>query len=74
MAVASADVIGKNVTLPLAVHIKGKVTKAGGVGLSGSEVYPVGNGCSSRNYAYRSAAGKYTVAVSPGTYTHNYSD
>ncbi len=70
VAVSSADVTGKNVTLPLAVHIKGKVTKAGGVGLSRIAVLVNFSSNGIYNYAYSAADGTYSVAVAPGgTYT-----
>jgi hypothetical protein len=68
VAVSSADVTGKNVTLPTAVHITGKVTKAGGGGgLKDIEIDAESSGYS--NYAMTAADGTYAVAVAPGTYT-----
>jgi phage baseplate assembly protein gpV len=69
VAVASADVTGKNVTLPLAVHIKGKVTKSGGTGLGDIEVYVADNFNTYETWTWTAADGTYSLTTAPGTYT-----
>jgi len=64
--VATSDVTGKNITLPTAVHISGKVTNAGSTGLAGIEV----DAClttASCTYAGTASDGTYSVAVAPTT-------
>lgn len=70
--VASADVVGKNVTLPTAVHIKGKVTKSGGAGLQGIMVYA--DSAAYGNYAFTASDGTYSISVAPGSYTLSFDD
>jgi len=71
VTVGSADVTGKNLTLPLAIHIKGKVT-GGGVGLEGIQAYASGNGAS--NWVDTDASGNYSIALPPGSYTLYFSN
>ena len=63
VTVSSADVTGKNVTLPKAVHIKGKVTKSGGAGLSGISVLATGPAGAYQTYSYTAADGTYSVRL-----------
>jgi hypothetical protein len=72
VAVASSDVTGKDVTLPLALHIKGKVTKSGGGALS--DIFVSANSAGSGSYAYTDTSGNYSVAVAPGSYTLSFQD
>ena len=74
VTVAAADVSGKNLTLPPAVHIKGKVMKSGGVGLPNIEVDAHGLDVEDSGYAYTSASGDFSVAVNPGTYILSFYD
>ena len=66
VTVASTDVTGINVTLPKALHIKGKLTGPGGVGASG--VYLSANGTDGNFIAQTGVTGTYSIAVSPGIY------
>ena len=70
--VGSTDVTGINVTLPKAVHIKGKVTGAGGVALENIDVSASGN--NSGNSTTTAADGTYTIAVNADTYVVQFSD
>jgi hypothetical protein len=75
VAVGSVDVTGKNVTLPLAIHISGTVTAAGVGGLEYIDIEASATG-SNYYYGYTStdSDGNYSVTVAPGAYTLRFTD
>ena len=72
--VTSSNASGIDITLPLAVHIKGKVTNAGGAGLldiTVSVYFPDAISCGSTSTL---ADGTYSFPVAPGSYLIKFSD
>ena len=69
VAVTSSGLTGKNVTIPLAVHVRGKVTKTGGAVLQGIEVNASSADGRFASWVKTGSDGSYSVEVPPGTYT-----
>ncbi len=72
VAVASTDVTGIDVELPLAIHISGTVTGAGGVPLAGIDVWASGDAYGAD--VMTRADGTYSIVVLPGSYYVGFSD
>jgi len=69
LVVNSASLGDENLSLPLAVHIRGKVSKTGGTGLSDIEVYAGSTGVGQGPHGWTAGDGTYSIAVAPGGYT-----
>jgi hypothetical protein len=67
IGVTTASVIGKNVTLPPAMHLRGTVSDAGGVGISGIEIRVQDDG--GTEWTWTDLDGAYSMTVGPGVYT-----
>ena len=63
----------RNITLPLAVHVKGKVSRAGGVGLPDIGASALSDGYSAFDTT-TDDSGLYSIVVTPGTYTLYFND
>ena len=74
VTVASADVTGKTLKLPLAVHVMGTLTLSHGDTPQGIEIDVRGSGPNSYFSTIDDGDGNYSLAVAPGSYTVYFND